>query len=316
MVTLIDISSNIGGLQAVLQRVYDSMIVHCSELIGISSAIAGFGTLWRVAGYVWLRLARAEPIEIEQLYRPFFIGIVITLFPQVIAGINGVMQPTVTGTAAIVDDSNKAVAKLLQQKQEALEKSTDWQMYVGGTGSGNLDKWEQLSGEADSGLFSGVSNRVKFEMAKASYNFRNSVKLWLSEILEVLYEGAALCINTVRTFYLIILAILGPLAFAFSVYKGLEDSLIHWLSQYLHVFLWLPVANIFGSLLAQIQQEMIKIDIAQLGATGTTSFGPTDAAYIIFLLMGIVGYFTVPTVTHYIIRTGGMGARLWRTKLN
>jgi tetrahydromethanopterin S-methyltransferase subunit C len=77
----------------------------------------------------------------------------------------------------------------------------------------------------------------------------------------------------------------------------------------------LPVANIFGALIAQIQQEMIKLDIAQLNATGQTTFGPTDAAYIIFLLMSIVGYFTVPSITHYIVHTGQMGARLWRTKL-
>jgi len=315
MVYLIDISSNIGGLQATLQRVYATMIVHCSELIGISSAIAGFGTLWYVAGNIWMRMSKGEPVVIGELYRPFAIGLAIGLFPYVIALINGVMQPTVDGTAAIVDDSNKAIATLLQQKEEALQKSTDWQMYVNTTGSGNLDKWEELSGEADSGMLSGVSNRVKFEMAKASYNLKNSIKVWLSEILQVLFEAAALCINTVRTFYLLILAILGPLAFAFSVYKGLEDSLIHWLSHYLHVFLWLPVANIFGSLLGQIQQEMIKLDIAQLNGTGQTTFGATDAAYIIFLLMGIVGYFTVPSVTHYIIRTGGAGARLWRTKL-
>ena len=112
-----------------------------------------------------------------------------------------------------------------------------------------------------------------------------------------------------------ILAILGPLAFAFSVYRGLEDSLTQWLSRYLHVFLWLPVANIFGSLIAQIQQEMIKLDIAQLSATGQTTFGATYAAYLVFLLMCIVGYFTVPSVTHYIVRSAGMGARLWRTSL-
>ena len=100
---------------------------------------------------------------------------------------------------------------------------------------------------------------------------------------------------------------LGPLAFAFSVYRGLEDSLSHWLSQYLHVFLWLPVANIFGSLIGQIQQEMIKLDIAQLSATDQTTFGSTDAAYIIFLLMSIVGYFKVPSISHAIIRAGGMG---------
>jgi len=84
----------------------------------------------------------------------------------------------------------------------------------------------------------------------------------------------------------------------------------------LHVYLWLPVANIFGSLLNQIQQEMIRLDIAQLAATGQTSFSPTDAAYIIFLVMGIVGYFTVPSVTHYIIRSAGVGAKVWRTNLN
>jgi conjugative transposon TraJ protein len=309
MVYLIDIS----GLQAVLEQVYNTMIVNCSELIGISTAIAGFGTLWYVAGHVWVDIAEARPVDLKPLFRPFAIGLAIAFFPSVIGLINGVMEPTVSGTAAIAGNANQAVATLLEQKQQALQQSTDWQMYTGSSGSGNLDKWEQLSGQADSGAFSGLSNRVKFEMAKASYNLKNSIKVWLSEILQVLFEAAALCIDTVRTFYLIILAILGPLAFAFSVYPGLEDSLSNWLSRYIHVFLWLPVANIFGSLLAQIQQEMIKLDIAQLTANGQTSFGATDAAYIIFLLMGIVGYFTVPSITHYIVRTGSMGAKLWRT---
>ena len=315
MAYLIDIGGNIDGLQTALDTAYHAMMVHCSELIGISSALAGFGTLWHVAGHIWMRLSRAQPVEIEPLYRPLAIGICISLFPYVIALINGVMEPTVSGTAALVDDSNQAVATLLQQKELALQQSSDWQMYVGSGGSGNLEKWEELSGEADSGIISGVSNRLKFEMSKAAYNMKNSVKVWLSEILQVLYEAAALCIKAVRTFYLVILAILGPLAFAFSVYRGLEDSLIHWLSRYLHVFLWLPVANIFGSLLNQIQQEMIKLDLTQLSTSGQTSFGSTDAAYMIFLLMGIVGYFTIPGITHYIIRSAGAGVRLWRASL-
>lgn len=315
MVCLIDISAEIGGLQGTLEQVYNTMIAHCSDLIGISSAIAGFGTLWYVAAHVWIKISKAQPVQMEALYRPFAIGLAIALWPSVIGLINGVMQPTVSGTAAMYSNANQGVATLLQQKELALQQSTDWQMYVNTSGSGSLEKWEALSGEADSGVFSGVSNRLKFEMSKAAYNLRNSVKVWLSEILQVLYESAALCINTVRTFYLVILAILGPLAFAFSVYRGLEDSLTQWLSRYLHVFLWLPVANIFGSLIAQIQQEMIKLDISQLSATGQTTFGATDAAYLVFLLMGIVGYFTVPSVTHYIIRSVGMGARLWRTNL-
>ena len=186
-------------------------------------------------------------------------------------------------------------------------------MYVGSSGNGDEEKWEQLSGDADNGALSGLSNPIKFQLAKASYNLKNSIKVWLSELLQVLFEAAALCINTIRTFYLIILAILGPLVFGLSVFDGLHHVLINWLARYINVFLWLPIANIFGSLINQIQQQMLQLDIAQLQATGQTTFGSTDAAYLIFLIMAIVGYFTVPSVANYIIHAGGAGGHLSKT---
>lgn len=309
MVTILDVVNDIGSLQGVLRQAYDAMIVHCGELIGVGQAIAGFAALWYIGSRVWQHIVRAEPVQVYPLLRPFGIGIAIFLFPHVIGLINGVMEPTVTGTNALAQDANKAVAVLLQQKQEALQRSNDWQMYVGPNGGGDLDKWEELSNEADSGVFSGITNRVKFQMAKSSYNMRNSIKVWLSEILQVLFESAALCINTVRTFYLIILAIFGPLAFGLCVFDGFGHIIRDWLARYINVFLWLPVANLFGTLISQIQQEMIKLDIAQVNATGQTSFGPTDTAYLVFLILAIAGYFTVPSITNYIISGGGIGLR-------
>jgi conjugative transposon TraJ protein len=304
------LAGEIGGLQATLNTVYNAMIVNCSELIGIGRGIAGFGALCYIAYRVWGHIARAEPIDFFPLLRPFAIGLAITLFPAVIGLLNGVMQPTVAGTAALVTDSNQAVANLLAQKQAALQQSSDWQMYVGSSGNGDEEKWEQLSGDADNGALSGLSNPIKFQLAKASYNLKNSIKVWLSELLQVLFEAAALCINTVRTFYLIILAIIGPLVFGLSVFDGLHHILTAWFARYLNVFLWLPIANIFGSLINQIQQQMLQLDIAQLQASGQTSFGSTDAAYLIFLILAIVGYFTVPSVANYIINAGSMGGHL------
>lgn len=298
--------TNIGALQAVLNTVYNTMLAKSGSLIGIASGIAGFAAIWFIAIRVWGHIARAEPIVIFPLLRPFAIGFAISIFPSVIGLINGVMQPTVAGTAALVDDSNQAVATLLQQRQDAMRQSKDWQEFVGSSGSGDLAKWEALSGQADDGFLSGISNRVKFEMAKVSYNLKNSIRVWLSEILQIGFEAASLCINTVRTFYLILLAIIGPLVFAFSVFDPFRHFLSNWLARYINVFLWLPIANIFGSLINQIQQQMIKLDIAQLQTSGQTSFGPTDSAYLIFLLMAIVGYFTVPAVANYIIPTGTM----------
>jgi len=304
------LADDIGGLQAVLKQVYDRMIVNSSALIGISQGIAGFASLWFIGVRVWRHIARAEPVDVYPLFRPFVIGYIIMLFPLMLSLINGVMEPTVTGTNAMVKDGNQAIATLLQQKEEAVKNSADWQMYIGPNGSGDLEKWEALSGSADSGVFSGISNRVKFEMAKISYNMHNSVKAWLSDVLQVLFESAGLCINTIRIFFLIILAIFGPLAFALSLFEGLQSTISNWLAKYLNVFLWLPVANIFGSIINQIQQEMIKLDISQLNSSGHTVFGPTDTAYLIFLVMAIAGYCTVPAVTNYIVRAGSIGVRL------
>jgi conjugative transposon TraJ protein len=307
------LAGEIGGLQQTLNTVYNAMIVNCSELIGVGRGIAGFGALCYISYRVWGHIARAEPIDFYPLLRPFAIGLAITLFPAVISAINGLMQPTVAGTAALVTDSNQAVANLLAQKQAALQQSADWQMYVGSSGNGDEEKWEQLSGDASSGALSSLSNPIKFQLAKASYNLKNSIKVWLSELLQVLFEAAALCINTVRTFYLIILAIIGPLVFGLSVFDGLHHILTGWFARYINVFLWLPIANIFGSLINQIQQQMLQLDIAQLQATGQTTFGSTDAAYLIFLILAIVGYFTVPSVANYIINAGSMGGHLAKT---
>jgi len=304
------LSDDLHGLEATLDTVYNAMIDKCSWLITIARGIAGLAAVFYIGNKVWGSLSRAEPVDLYPLLRPFVLGFAISIFPSVISLFNGVLQPTVSGTAAIVNDSKDAIATLLQRKEDALKQSNDWQMYVGPDGSGDIAKWEQLSGEADDGFMSGISNRVKFEMSKMAYNLKNSIKVWLSEILQVFYEAAALCINTVRTFYLIILAILGPLVFALSIFDGLHHILVNWIARYVNIFLWLPIANIFSSLINQIQQEMIKLDIQQIQATGNTTFGPTDAAYLVFLLMAIVGYFTVPTIANHIINPGSAGKHL------
>ncbi|MFP9100713.1 hypothetical protein ACLI09_16815 [Flavobacterium sp. RHBU_24] len=137
------------------------------------------------------------------------------------------------------------------------------------------------------------------------YNFRNSVKEWMSEVLEVLFQAAALCIDTLRTFQLVVLAILGPLVFGLAVFDGLHHTLSAWLARYINIFLWLPVANIFGAIIGKIQEKMLELDLAQIGQQGDTFFSKQDVAYLIFMIIGIVGYFTVPSVANYIVHAGG-----------
>lgn len=307
------VANDINSLQGVLDQLYNEMLPLCSKLIGVGQGIAGFAAIWYIASRVWRHIANAEPIDFYPLFRPFVIGFAVMIFPSVLGMINGVMKPTVTATASMVMDSDKAIAELLKQKEEAIKTSKAWQMYVGESGSGDRDKWYKYTHPddptgADEGMFASIGNDIKFAMSKASYNFRNSIKEWMSEVLRVLFEAAALCINTLRTFQLIVLAILGPLVFGIAVFDGFQHTLTVWLARYINVFLWLPVANIFGAIIGKIQEKMLKVDIGQVQSTGDTFFSSTDVAYLVFLIIGIVGYFTVPSVANYIVNAGGGGA--------
>ncbi len=136
---------------------------------------------------------------------------------------------------------------------------------------------------------------------------------WLREgfrmLLELLFQTVALLIHAIRTFYLIVLAIIGPIVFGLSIYDGFQHLVTVWLARYINVFLWLPVANIFGAIIAKIQEKMM---------TGVTFSLPipgqpvtmTDWAYLAFLLIAIVGYCTVPSVSNYIVNAGGGNALL------
>jgi len=309
------VAGSIAGLQPVLDQVYREMIPMCSQLIGVARGLAGFGALWYISSRVWRHIAAAEPVDFYPLLRPFALGLAIALFPMVIGVMNGVLQPVVWATGNMVKGSDQAIAALLKKKEAAVKKSKYWQMYVGESGSGDADRWYKYTHPKDpdreeEGMMEGLGNDIKFQMDRMSYNFRNNIKQWMSEVLQVLFAAASLCINTVRTFHLIVLAILGPLVFGFAVFDGFQHTLTVWISRYINIFMWLPVANVFGAILGLIQQNMLKIDISQIGEQGDTFFSAADTAYLVFLVIGIFGYFTVPGIANSIIHAGGGNALL------
>ena len=120
-------------------------------------------------------------------------------------------------------------------------------------------------------------------------------------------SGGGLIIDTLRTFFLIVLSILGPLAFAISVYDGFQSTLTQWISRYISIYLWLPVSDLFSSVLARIQTLMLQKDIQELSDPNFIPDG-SSTVYVIFMIIGIVGYFTIPTVASWIVSAGGTSA--------
>ncbi len=293
---------NFDNLHQLLANLYQEMLPLCSDMIGVAKGLAGLGALFYVSYRVWQALARAEPIDVFPLLRPFAIGLCILFFPTLVLGtINTVMSPIVKGAHTVMESQIADVQALQQQKDQLnyearLREGKAWlvddEVY---------DQKMKDLGIMDMPEIIGMwSERLWYD-----------IKAWFREIVrdffELLFNAAALSIDTIRTFFLIVLSILGPIAFAFSIYDGFQATLTQWLARYISVYLWLPVADLFSAVLSKIQSLMLQQDIALLQDPNYVPDG-SNGVYIVFLIIGIIGYFTIPTVAGWIIHSGGMGA--------
>ena len=106
-----------SNLHTILRSLYDEMMPLCSDMAGVAQGIAGLGALFYVAYRVWQALARAEPIDVFPLLRPFAIGFCIMFFPTVVLGtINSVMSPIVQGTAGMLEGQTLDMQKYREEK--------------------------------------------------------------------------------------------------------------------------------------------------------------------------------------------------------
>ena len=302
---MVVLAVDFDNLHQILRSLYTEMMPLCGNMAGIAKGIAGLGALFYVAVRIWQSLSRAEPIDVYPLLRPFAIGLCIMFFPTFVLGtINSVMSPVVKGTHQMLETQTFDMNEYRRQKDdleyEAMMRNPETAYLVSNEEfDRQLDElgWSPGDLVTMSGMY----------IERGMYNMKKSIRDWFRELLEILFQAAALVIDTIRTFFLIVLAILGPIAFAISVYDGFQSTMTQWITRYISVYLWLPVSDLFSSILAKIQVLMLQNDIAQLQSNPNFSLDSSNTVYIIFMIIGIIGYFTIPTVSGWIIQAGGMG---------
>lgn len=297
------LSIDFENLHQILHTLYQEMMPLCSNLTGVAKGIAGLGALFYVAAKVWQALARAEPIDLYPLLRPFAVGLCIMFFPTFVLGtINTVLSPVVKGCHGMLETQTFDMNKYREQKDkleyEANKRNPETAYLV--------DKEEFDKKLDELGWSAGdLITMGGMYIDRAEYRMKQNIRRWFQELLELLFQSAGLVIDTIRTFFLIVLSILGPIAFAISVYDGFQSTLTQWITRYISVYMWLPVSDLFSSVLARIQMLMLTKDIE---AMSDPTFIPdsSNTVYMVFLIIGIFGYFTIPTVANWIIMAGGV----------
>ena len=299
------LSVDFSNLHTILESLYNEMMPLCEDMLDVAKGLAGLVALFYVAVRVWQSLARAEPIDVYPLLRPFAIGICIMLFPTLVLGtMNTVLSPIVQGTHKMLEGQTMDMQQYREQKdrleREAMLRNPETAYLVSDE---EFDRQlDELGWSPDA-----MATRMGMYMEVGMYNLEKNIRDAFRSLLELLFAAASLLIDTVRTFFLVVLSILGPIAFAFSVWDGFQSTLSQWFTRYISVYLWLPVSDLFSCMLAKIQVLMLQNDILELQNNPNYSLDNSNSVYVIFMLIGIIGYFTVPTVAGWIVQAGGAG---------
>ena len=202
-------------LHALLHATYGEMMPLCAHMTGIAKGIAGLGALFYIALRIWSSLARAEPIDVFPLLRPFVLGFCIMFFPSVVLGtVNAVLSPVVQGTEKLVHVQQNDLQSLRDQRdkleEEAYRRDKSRAYLVDDAA------WDEKVQEMG---FIGPEDAITLAGMYAERTAFNTKRWFVKKIyqaLELVYNAASLVIDTLRTFILIVLSILGPIVFGIA----------------------------------------------------------------------------------------------------
>ena len=182
------------NLHQILRSLYEQMMPLCADMAGVAKGIAGLGALFYVAYRVWQSLARAEPIDVFPMLRPFAVGLCIMFFPTVVLGtINSVLSPVVQGTAKLLETQTLDMNKYREQKDrleyEAMVRNPETAYLVSNE---EFDKQLEELGWSPSDMVTMAGMYID----RGMYKMKKGIRDFFREILELMFQAAALVIRS------------------------------------------------------------------------------------------------------------------------
>ena len=303
MVHMLSLTEN---LHTILRVLYDDMMVLCYPMSQVAMAIAGIGALLYIAYRVWQSLAQAEPIDLFPLMRPFAIGICILFFPTLVLGsLNGILSPLVKATHSLMAGQTLDMEQW-QERRERLELEGREQMPPDSYYAEDEEMERELSELGVDDQTQQTLDRMKEE--RSSWSVKGLIFKGLAWILELLFAAASVILDVLRTFYLVVLSLLGPIAFAISVFDGFQSTLTQWLTKYVSIYLWLPISDLFSAIIARLQTLSMRHD-ADLMAEGYNWYVDWSSSLnLIFMLVAVCGYLCIPSIASWVVQANGFAA--------
>lgn len=310
--TLNGFSDAINSIHLAVKQLYDTHKGLYGSFIRLSSFSFAFGVLIYILNKTLGQVMRAEQVDFSIIGKPILIFFCLFAYPVLLNFLEDALRPIESTTQSMSFDSFN---DMVEARREMIQGTADWEMFVGPDGEGSQKDFAKIYNESrryTPGITE-LDTSMAFQARRAVYRMQNQFRMFLSELLRIFYQAAILCINFVRTYFLLVLAIVGPIPIALSIW--FPGSFGWWVKQYIGKWLWVPLANILATMLNQLQTTIMQLNFEAGGGSAgdpVHMFTPIDVAGIIFLIIGIVSFFTVPSLANMVINSGTAGSALTR----
>lgn len=291
----------------VLRQLKEGMLPLCVGMSRVATAIAMLGVLWAISSKVLSSLGNNDPLDYFSFLKPLGLAICIGLFsPLVIGTLDGIMGPVSTvasllaqeqveKTAHLQDIVDKRISEKPLSKEEVL-------FYMDQTKtSANFDDDNKPTAEEQDRQMQTLAKSKKASFSTVLMSYVTEI---LSFILQWLVEAVSMGLAVISTFFLLILAIFGPLAFAAGCFPSFENSISAWLARYISISLWVPITDMFGAMMSRVQLISLQGQMNSL----EQGVGLEGILHILISAVAVYGLFSIPTIAGWIVQSGGSGS--------
>ncbi len=284
-----------ASMEEAVTTAFTEVLAGMGNLGAVASAIAAIGATFYIGMRVLGHFARAESIDVFPLLRPFAIGFLVLNFTLVTDFMNALIKPVEAVTQNMIDIQTTRIQQLEQMRQDKIQ-----------------ERLAKIDKEKDDLSTWSVGQYTMLLAEKIGVYLSEAFDQFLKNLFYAFYLAARLVILTARSFFLIVLTIVGPLSFALAIFTGFQDSHLMWIARYAQITLWLPLANILGSIVGYLQGKVITLQLLEMTNNVPDEAASGNLIYLVFMIIATLSYFTIPTISGYIISSSGVGNALQR----
>ncbi|WP_138994202.1 hypothetical protein [Larkinella sp. C7] len=283
------------SFEASITQAYKEVLQAMGNFGDVAAAIAGIAASLFIGFKILRHLAYADGIDVWPLLRPFAIGFLALNFTIVTDFIGAMVKPLETATQNMIDVQTTRIQQIENMRQDKIRQRM----------AEMNKKIDEVSGWQ-------IGQYMSLVVEKYRTYINEGIDTILKNFFYAIYLAARLVILTVRAFFLIVLTMIGPLAFAIAIFTGFQDSHLLWIARYVQVSLWFPLANILGTIVTYLQGKVIALQYLELTNNVPDEAQSGKIIYIVFMIIATLAYFTIPTISSYIISSSGVGSAMQR----